>query len=452
MRGIPAVLCLCAAFTISAQEILSHKGFLTLVAENHPVAKQAQLVSERGDWEVTGGRGFLDPKLVSSYETKDFKEKDYYGLWNSYLTIPTPLNFELKTGYERNSGEFLNAQNNVPSDGLYYAGISVPVGRGLFLSERVFERNAGKIQGRQLKIESQMILNNLLLDASISYWSWRQSIMKTEVYRNAANTARITYEGVRESFINGDRAAMDTTESLIQVQYLENSLRKAELDSANQLLMLNNFLWITSLNNFNPDSILNGEIVTLSEYETFALANHPDLQAISNKQDRLKNEKRYYAEQVKPQLDVNYNFLLENGSGKEFNTQDYKAGVSFSLPLLLRKERSKLQITKLKQTETELKANQKQQEVLNKVRASYNKVITTGQLLSTQVDMTENYRRLLEGERQKFLNGESSIFYVNVRQNKYLEAQIKLIQYQIQYQMYLSNLMWSSGMIQNMLN
>ena len=436
----------------SAQEVLNYKTFLTMVAENHPVARQAQFITQRGDWELTRGRGFLDPKLVSTYDTKDFKEKDYYDLWNSYLSIPTPLNFELKTGYERNSGVFLNRQNDVPNDGLFYAGISVPVGRGLFLSNQVFERNAGKFQSEQLKIQANVIMNNLLLDASMTYLAWHESIMKTKVYRNAVETSRVTFSGVRESFINGDRAAMDTTESLIQVQLLQNALDKSELDSTNQLLMMNNFLWTTQLTKeIYPDSILMVELGSLSKFESFTIQNHPELKNLTNKQAQLKNEKRFYAEQVKPQLDVNYNFLIENGYGKEFNTQDFKAGVSFYLPLFLRKERAKLQATKLKLSETEMKTKQKQQEVINKVRASYNKVFTTAQLLQRQLSITENYQTLLVGEHQKFANGESSIFYVNVRQNKLLQAEIKLIELQIQYQVYLIILYWNSGMIQGLL-
>ncbi len=429
------------------QEMLTHTEFLNLVVENHPVSAQANLVMDQAQWEATAGRGFLDPKLVSRYETKDFKEKDYYDLWNSYLKIPTPLNIDLKAGYERNSGTFLNPENNVPNDGLYYAGVSVPLGRGLFLNDNVYQRNLGKLHGEQLKIESSQIMNNLLLDASIVYWQWVETVRKVEVYRDAAELARIRFEAVKESVLNGDKPAIDTTESLIQLQSLRNALDKARLDSIGGALNLNNYTWMTELTPTIPDSQGTIDLASLEEYETLALQNHPQLRSIDVKQDQLKNDKRYYAEQVKPELDVSYNFLLENGSKGEFNQQDYKAGISFSVPLLLRKERSKLKIAKIKMQSNDLKADQKRQEVLNKVRSFYNKVLTTQGLLAQQQQMTNNYERMLVGERQKFDNGESSIFLINSRQNKLLNAQLKLIDLEIQNQIYYQSLLWASASI-----
>ena len=445
------ILILTALFTASlcghSQEKFSLEDFLTLVYENHPVAKQAGMVRERADWERRGGKGNLDPKLVSSFQTKDFKEKDYYDLWNSYLEIPTPINVDLKAGYERNTGYRLNPQNTVPSDGLYYAGISVPVGRGLLLNERIYQRKAGLLKGEELKIEADQIINNLLLDACYSYWRWVEASKKASVYRRALGTVQIRFEGVKEAVINGDKAAIDTTESLIQLQQLSNDLSKATLDSANQSLTLQNFIWMTDVQLILPSGIPLEPLRELSYYETFALQNHPDLRFIDNKDDQLVNDKKFYREQVKPQLDLSYNLLLENGSNKEFNTNDYKAGVSFSVPLLLRKERSKLKIAKLKLRENELKSKQKTQEIINKIRANFNKTVITNDLLTRQIAMTTNYEVMLNGERQKLANGESSIFLVNSRLNKYLQARIKEIELQIDYQQYLNTLLWSSASI-----
>ena len=71
-------------------------------------------------------------------------------------------------------------------------------------------------------------------------------------------------------------------------------------------------------------------------------------------------------------------------------------------------------------------------------------------MLDEQQRMVENYERLLEGERIKFNNGESSIFLINSRENKRILAEIKLIELQAEYGRALGQLKWSSSMfVQN---
>lgn len=455
MRHVVSCFFLLGFCALSAQvEEVRYDDFLSLVYENHPVAKQARLTLERADWEIVGGKGFLDPKLVSKFETKDFKEKDYYDLWNTYLEVPTPLNIDFKAGYERNAGVYVNPQNQVPSDGLYYAGVSVPLGQGLFLNERVYNRKSGLLRGEQLKIESEYILNNLFLDASYGYWQWMATIRNVEVIQGAYLLATQRFLAVKQAVENGDKAAIDTVESLIQVQKLRNDLRKQRMDSSNQTLAVNNLLWNveepTALTP-SPNSIY--DLAELTLYEEYALMQHPDLRTIQNKGQQLDNDRKFYAEQVKPELDINYNFLLQEGNpdNQNFATNNYKAGLSFSVPLFLRKERSKLKISKLKISENDLKLDQKSREIVNKVRMAYNQALVTRELVDQQTEVVSNYTRMLNGEIQKFDNGESSIFLINSRQNKLLEAQLKLIELEISYQMYLAKLHWQSGYFLNLM-
>ncbi len=448
MKRLVTLFFLVFSVGLTAQEPLPFDQFLSLVYENHPVAKQAKLTLERSEWEIVGAKGFLDPKLVSNYETKDFKEKDYYDLWNSYLEVPTPINIDLKAGYERNSGVFLNPQNSLPSEGLYYAGVSVPLGQGLFLNDRVYQRRTGMLKGEQLKIESEYILNNLLLDASYGYWQWVATLRNAEVIRQGLSLAEERFLAVKQAVINGDKAAIDTVESLIMVQKLRNDLSKQLMDSLNQTLSINNLLWEVEEGTFyTPNSLTSFGLSDLSVYEDFAIREHPELRDIQNKGEQLDNDRKYYAEQIKPELDVNYNFLLQEGNpdNQNFALNNYKAGVSFSVPLFLRKERSKLQMSKIKLSENDLKMDQKSREIINKVRMAYNQTVVTDDLVSQQRQVVDNYMRMLQGEQQKFNNGESSIFLLNSRQNKLLEGQLKLIELEISYRMYLAKLFWQSG-------
>ena len=93
-----------------------------------------------------------------------------------------------------------------------------------------------------------------------------------------------------------------------------------------------------------PKLVFAGPVDTLVQ-------QHPYLGILSYKLDVLAIEKRYNQEQLKPQIELKYNFLnepIQYNPLAQFSINDYKWGVSAQMPLFLRKERAAVQQTKLK--------------------------------------------------------------------------------------------------------
>ncbi len=435
-------------------QVLRLNDYYQLVSQYHPVAKQAVLIRARGEASVSEARGAFDPKLVSDYDAKQFEDKNYFDIWDSYVEVPTLLNVDLKAGYERNSGIFLNPERNVPNDGLYYAGVSVPVGEGLFVNERAIGLKKGKLTQEELAVESELVLNNLFLDANYAYWNWYEASEKLTIVRSNLDLVRIRFEGIRQGVLNGENAAIDSVETLIQVQQWTNYYQKAIVDFENSKLLMENFLWEeeVDLSSVRPANGLESQITSLQFYSDFANTSHPDLRRLSIQGAKLDLDKRLNAEQIKPTINLNYNLLLSENNNLEstsFLSNNYKAGIDFSFPLLVRKERAKLKMTKLKRQENDLKINQKRRVVNNKVNQAYNKTIQVREMINQQQQMIENYQLMLDGERIKFDNGESSIFLINSRENKKLDAELKLIDLISEYGRTIGSLKWSSGILQN---
>ena len=434
----------------SKEDSLLHvDDFYQLVKAYHPIARQATLIASRAEFEVMRAKGAFDPKLASKYNNKRFEDKQYYDTWNSYLHLPTRFNLDFKAGYERNDGVFLNPENNVPNTGLYYAGVSVPLGQGLLVNTRNIELKKSRITGMSLENEAKIVLNNLLLDANHTYWLWYEAYEKSRLVSSNLTFITIRYEGIRQAAINGEVAAIDSTEALIQAQQWGNNLKKADLEFVNSQLLLQNFVWSDSLNtgDFFPLMIANNSVESLDIYYD-QLVSHPELETIRLKNTMIALDRKLSVEQLKPTIDLNYNFLLsEQNNAREhaFLSNNYKAGVDFSFPLFLRKERAKLKSVNIKQQENELKLSQKLREITNKVNQSYNKCLTLRDMIAEQERMIANYIILLEGERTKFNNGESSIFLINSRENKRIAAEIKLIELQAEYGKTLGKLWWSAG-------
>ena len=447
---IAALLFVQVSFSQSSTKgILQVDEYFELVKENHPVAQQAELVASRARFAVMGARGAFDPKLVSNFANKQFEDKRYYDTWNTYLHLPTQFNIDLKVGLERNNGVFLNPENTVPTEGLYYAGLSVPLGQGLLANTRNIALKKSKIEGMSFENQAKIVLNNLLLDANNTYWIWYEAYQKQLLAESTYQLITLRYEGIRQAVINGDIAGIDSTETLIQVQQWSNNLNKTTLEYGNSGLLLQNFIWSDSLilDALPVTEIPLNELLSLEQYLDVA-ASHPDLESIRLKNSTLALDRRLSSDQLKPKLDVNYNVLLSEQNSFEdqvFLENNYKAGFDFSFPLLLRKERAKLRMVDVKQQENELKLNYKQREVYNKVRQYFNKCLTLVKMLEQQEEIQRNYQLMLDAEQTKFENGESSIFYINTRENKLLAAAMKLIELKADYGKALGQLEWAAG-------
>ena len=458
MRFLVVLACLCAlaisARTQSNAQIYGLKDLTQSVRTHNPIAKQAQLIASRGRATVTQARGSFDPKLVSDYNTKSFDGKDYYQVWDSYVKVPTRFNIDLKAGYERNNGTYLNPQSTVPEDGLYYAGISVPIGQGLIHNERNINLKQGKLDQEGLENEATHVLNNLMLDAQYAYWDWYERYNIWKLIEANQTLLQERYNGVVSSVNNGEYAAIDTVEMMIQVQQWNNMSLKAKVEYENSLLLLQNFVWDDSvkLTSQLPQATDSLDIADVQLLLDNAQQAHPELNQYRLSVSSLELQRKWSAEQLKPKLDVNYNFLL-SGQEKENSLipfeNNYKAGFQFSYPIFTRKERSKLTITKIKQQETGYKLDQKAQEIQNKIRAYHNKVLNLDQIIQNQEIMIENYKQMVRSEQIKFDNGESSIFILNYRENKRIDAEIKLIQTKSDYAKAVANMYWAAGTLAN---
>ena len=180
------------------------------------------------------------------------------------------------------------------------------------------------------------------------------------------------------------------------------------------------------------------------------MSTHPMILAAVNKLSILEIEQRLKREALKPQLTVKYNPLLATGGNLDspnFSINDYKFGVHLAMPLLWRSERGDIRTGEVKIQDMQFDLEYKRNELQNKIENSWEQQ----RLLREQVDLwsanVNNYKRLMEGESEKFRLGESSVFLLNKRQEKYIEGQMKWIETYIQRQLEVLNFLYYSNQL-----
>jgi len=259
--------------------------------------------------------------------------------------------------------------------------------------------------------------------------------------REALSLAEVRYEAIKRTVDLGDRPGIDSVEARIQVQSRQVMLQQFEADLQNSRLKLATFLWGE---NDEPleleegtlplqkDSIeLQNPIMYRSLLTDSVLQEHPYLQIANFKVETLEVEKRLKREQLKPQLNLQYNFLNEPINYNPFDgisVNNYKWGLTFEMPLFLRKERGDLQLAELKLQSAEYQLDNTFAALNFKIKSSMVDLENVSAQIEVYRKTVEDTKTLLEAEKRMFENGESSLFLINVREMAYIQSQLKYIE------------------------
>ena len=409
------------------------------VKKYHLMAGRALLQRDFAAAELLKAKGSFDPTAQSLISQKYFDSKNYYSLINGEVKIPTWYGIDFKGGYDINRGIFLGNENKTPDNGLWYAGVSVPLGQGLWIDERRAQVKSARI-GQNLAINQQQdMTNEVLFQTANVYWDWFRAYHVRQVLNEAVKNAKLRFEAVRTYAIKGDRPGIDTIEASIQVQNINLSLSQAEMELVKATNALSGQLWDENMQNENlsiKKQPIDLTIVTKSIQDDVPKINnnlipesHPYLEVLRQKLRQLDVEKRLKQDKLKPKLNVQYNPHSEAFGGNQtthFSINNYKWGMEFKMPLFLRKERGDIKLADLKIQETDLMLRQK----TNDIRIKFENYITEWRATLDQIEIfgktVELYKQMLEAERRLFNIGESSLFVVNSREQAYINAQIKL--------------------------
>lgn len=444
--------------------VLDWPEFRSLILENHPMARRALLLSEQGRWLERGARGFFDPKLYGDWDHKAFDEKQYWRMGDAGLKVPLPFGPELSVGYQWNNGVFLNPERTIPDRGQAALGINLPLLQGLFFDPGRAGIQQAKLEARVLEAERSLLLNDLIHEGARLYYNWVVADNMVRLLDRVLGVTFNRHQAIVDSYFAGELPGVDTLESYLQVQNRIFDLQEAEVGLQQARLELITFLWNNqnqpadgfpwTAPGWNPDLLLRDDLFpapNLSQPEWL----HPKLQQLQFKMGSLEVDQRLAQQMRLPKLDVNYyflgngwNFVPTSTGGDQSSsvfTQDYKWGATFNWPLFMRKETAKIQLTQIKMEQNRMDQSFTLQDITNKVRAYQAQFSTVNQQIVLFRSAVDNYSRLLSAELEKFELGESSIFLINSREQKLIEAQEKLLKLQGKYYKLQASAAWAAG-------
>ncbi|WP_460190356.1 TolC family protein [Urechidicola sp. KH5] len=442
MNRLLLSLLICFATQISFSQnatVLTLEEYLGYVKKYHPIVKQANLLLSESEAKLLKSRGAFDPKIEVDYDRKKFEGTEYYDKLNTVFKIPTWYGVEFKGSFEDNSGVYLNPEATLPTDGLYSVGVSVSLAKGFLINERMAAIKQAKQYQLQAEKENQLLVNDVLFQATIAYFNWVRTHGELEVYTEFLTNAELRLNGIKRSYELGENPAIDITEAQIAYNNRKLNLEKANLNYTKAALALSNFLWINDVpaeiqNNVTPETEVAIIVDNILEIQSFekdqnTIVNHPKLQSLEYKISGLEIEKRLQKNNLLPSIDLQYNFLSETpGTINSFNTDNYKAGVAVKFPIFLRKERADLKLTKYKLDAINFEKSAIELELNNKLKAIEQEIDSYENQLEITNNIVADYTILLKGEERKFDIGESSLFLINSREAKLIENKLKALE------------------------
>ncbi|WP_245776754.1 TolC family protein [Spirosoma endophyticum] len=447
--------------------VFTAQEFYQAVLRHNPIVKQAALLNLEAQAQVQQARGAFDPKLFSTYNRKNFGNTLYYDKWQSGLSVPVlPGGLDVKMSYDRNTGKYLNPENNVPPTGLIALGLSVPVTQGLLIDARRNTLRQAQLAVNLADADRISLINKTILDAAKAYWDWYLGYQQFRWIGQGYQLAQTRFVAVRQRALIGDAAPIDTTEALITAQDRLVQFQQAAVDLQNARLNLSTFLW-SSQDGAAPQPVdLPLTVIPqaappdqtsqmqLQDLLSRAAQQHPDLVKLVNKQQQLTIEERYRRALLLPKVSVEASLLsrgplsdaaFDGSNSYGFQTDNHKIGVDLAFPLFLRAERGKLRQVQFKNQQIGLERQQTGRDIVNEVQRSWNELATLEKQIITQQQTAANQQTLVQAEVSKFQLGESSLFLVNSRETKLIDLLIKLEELRSKHQKALANLWYAAG-------
>jgi outer membrane protein TolC len=437
------VTCISFAQTTTSNE-LTFNEYLGYVKKFHPMVKSANLEVTSAQANLMMARGGFDPKIEVDFDKKQFKDKEYYSLLNSSFKIPTWYGIEVKAGFDNSEGIYINPENTLPNKGLTSLGISVPLGQGLLINQRMADVRKAKIQIKLSQAERKLQATQVLYEAAVAYFNWKRNYSEVQLYQNYLNNATLRYKGIQSLITNGDKPAIDSVEAGINVRNRELSLEDSKLKLIKAKLELSNFLWLE--NNIPmelQDAIIPEDKLELTIQETLktnellrenqSIENHPKINSLQSKIDILNVERKLKANSLLPKIDVGYHYLSEPNYWNSTNFNNYKIGMNVYFPLFLRKERGSLKLAEFKIQNTQFDLNIQRLQLTNKINAQQNEIKSLEKQRKLIQKLVDDYNIMLSSEERLFSLGESSMFLINSRENNLVSSQLSKIALENRY-------------------
>lgn len=432
---------------LQGADVFSLDYFLKLVNDNYPKLQAADTERRISTAKRLEKSGAFDPVFTSTNEYLRVQDIFTPGEAKNAIHNESRVDMLTRSGIKVFTGMRLNPNDTktpfVPTgkSGEYYAGVSVPLFRGLKINEKKAAEEQAKL-GEPLAAQIFGATRlEVLLKAAAVYWDWVGAKARVDIARNLLKIAEARVEQIKQRVENGDVPALDIAESEQEIQRRLAALVKTERELQKASLTLSVFLWdengssriVPAPKNMpklrpEPRSLSDSEWM---EGRKSALSLRPELKKISIEREQALIDKKLAQNMILPAMDA---YLLQGAdTGPQGIGPVVRAGMVVNMPLRQRTARGLAEAARFKIQKLNLDEKAEKVRIQAEVDDTVSAVNTSYQRWAATLLEVQKAMQVEQGERIRFGIGDSTLFLVNQRERASAEAQMRLVEVHVEY-------------------
>jgi outer membrane protein TolC len=409
LRHYPQVLAAVEKTNAQAGKVLAAEGAFDLKLENST---------------YTRATGFYDGKLV---DTK--------------LVKPLPsFNTKLYGGYRVSEGDFPTYEDEffTNSGGEFKIGAIFSLLRDRDIDERRFTLRDSSIALAQTQLEQRLTQIKVQHQATQAYLGWLAAGKAVDIYRGLLDLAEARQRGLEQRVADGDLAEVYLNENRQYILKRSGKVAEAERLLANQANRLALYLRDDSGTPREPkvDEIPAqwpelGEVDAAELEATIAASRRtrPEVGLVDADLERERNRLALGENALLTRVDLNLEASQDLGNGSETREEtDAIVRLDISIPLERRTGRGKVAEARANLSRLEHERQLLNEQIEVEVRNIANDITAAQRFFDLAAEEVVQAQILEDAERQRFEDGASDFFVVNLREEASADAQVRLIE------------------------
>ena len=444
MKNILVVLlCIAAPFSAGASPTLELEDVVTSALTHYPEVGKALSNIQAAQQEVIAAEGRFDRYIDGSV---DSRLNGYYDSKQATARIVQPLkpfNAEIYGGYRRSDGNFPVYEDALVTADQGEATIGVVLS---LLRNRAIDSDRAALAGQNIDTdiaELELLQTKLRVQeqAMRAYAGWVAAGWTLKVYEGLFSLAQKRQRALQQRADKGDIAAITVVENQQFILQRQAGLRQAKQKfvSASNTLSL---FWrdadakpiVPTLANIPERSSNLIEPPTIPDVGDL-LVRRPDFQILQQYIAKQQIQAQLGENSILPKLDVKVenNTDIGNGDSRAREGNETKLGLKLAIPLQQRFGEGKQQAAKARIKSLLFDKRLLQDQLAANLRTLQENMDAVRRIAALSEEEIHVTKQMEDAERERFRNGQSDFFIVNIREVNSANAEMKRINALQQY-------------------
>lgn len=409
---------------------LTEQDVANSVLTYFPLIQEAELKAKSAKGELTSAEGAFDHKLI--FKSRNRIEDKYD---NQYFetTLERQTGFggtSLVAGHRQGQGNFpeYDGKYRTSAAGEIFAGLSFPILRNLKTDEFRTNLKIKQIEKKQAELESHLKKMIYLHKALTLYYKWILETQKLKINKSIFELAKKRHDMIERKFKAGDIEGVKVTDNQRAIDKRSGDIVKNEIDLNKIRAELSVFLRDEQGNSVSIPLESSPEfILQKNEPSLFAtdISLNPQMKILDLEREKLKLESIFFDQSKLPGLNLELLGAKELSQNEPYDPERLQVAVKFDFPLENRKAEGKsvsysYKVLAIEKNRQFLESELSQQLSFFIKASSDSKMrweITTKEF--------EGSRKMAEAEKNRWSQGASDLFVVNLREQDVADVDIR---------------------------